>query len=46
VTMPTCATLQSCLHVVVEPSDQDLRHGKKDSTLSRHAGQAILVRHL
>jgi hypothetical protein len=46
VTMLTCATLQGCLHVVVEPSDQDLRHGKNDSTLSRHAGQAILVRHL
>jgi hypothetical protein len=34
VPMLTCATLQSCLHVVVELSDQDLRHGKNDSTLS------------
>jgi hypothetical protein len=46
VTMLTCATLQSCLHVVIEPSDQDLRHGKKDSTLSRYVGQATLVRQL
>jgi hypothetical protein len=35
VTMLTCATLQSCLHVVIEPSYQDLRHGEDDSTLSR-----------
>jgi hypothetical protein len=46
VTMLTCATLQSCLHIVVEPSDQDLRHGKNDSTLSRYVGQASLVRQL
>jgi hypothetical protein len=44
VTMLTCATLQSCLYVVVEPSDQDLRHDRNDSTLSRYVGQANLVR--
>jgi hypothetical protein len=46
VTMLTCATLQSCLHVVIEPSDQDLRHDRNDSTLSRDFGQASLVRQL
>jgi hypothetical protein len=34
VTMLTCATLQSRLHVVIEPSDQYLRHDGNDSTLS------------
>jgi hypothetical protein len=34
VTMPTRATLQSHLHVVIEPSNQDLRHNAKDSTIS------------
>ena len=42
VTVLTRATLQSCLNVVVEPSDQDLRHGKNDSTLSQYLGQASL----
>ena len=46
VAMLTCATLQSCLHVVIEPSDQDLRHDTNDSTLSRYLGQASLVRQL
>jgi hypothetical protein len=46
VTVLACATLQSCLHVVIEPSDQDLRHGKSDSTLSRYVDQATLVRQL
>jgi hypothetical protein len=46
VTMLTCATLQSCLHVVIEPPDQDLRHDRDDSTLSRCVGQANLVRQL
>jgi hypothetical protein len=40
VTMLTCTTLQSCLHVVIEPSDQDLRHDANDSTLSRDVGRA------
>jgi len=44
VAMLTCATLQSCLHVIIEPSDQDLRHDKNDSTLSRYAGLGELVR--
>jgi hypothetical protein len=43
VTMLTRATLQSCLHIVIEPSDQDLRHNENDSTLSRYVGQASLV---
>jgi hypothetical protein len=34
VAMPARATLQSCLHVIVEPSDQDLRHEVNDSTIS------------
>ncbi len=33
VTMLTGTTLQSCLHIVIEPSDQDLRHAK---TISRY----------
>jgi hypothetical protein len=43
VTMLTCATLQSCLHVVIQPSDQDLRHDGNDSTLSHRVGQASLA---
>jgi hypothetical protein len=46
VTVLTCTTLQSRLHVVIEPSDQDLRHDRNDSTLSHYAGQASLVRQL
>jgi hypothetical protein len=34
VTMLTRAALQSRLHVVIEPSDQDLRHSSNDSTIS------------
>jgi hypothetical protein len=33
-TVLTRATLQSRLHVVIEPSNQDLRHDRKDITLS------------
>lgn len=44
--MLTRATLQSRLHVVIEPSDQYLRHDQNDSTLSRRVGWASLARQL